>query len=42
MRLHRPGGFEEIKPADLKGQIAVCEAAAGPQWINAFYFGAKR
>jgi ABC-type antimicrobial peptide transport system permease subunit len=33
--------YEEIRPAELKGQIAVVEASAGPYWDNAAYFGAK-
>ena len=33
--------FEQIKPADIAGQIAVIEASAGPRWSNAFYLGAR-
>ena len=32
---------EEIRPADLHGQIAVIEASAGERWAQASYFGAR-
>jgi ABC-type antimicrobial peptide transport system permease subunit len=35
------GRVEEIRPADLKGQIAVVDAAGGELWRQAFYFGAS-
>ncbi|MBA2706500.1 MAG: hypothetical protein H0U59_01675, partial [Gemmatimonadaceae bacterium] len=33
--------YEDIRPAELKRQIAVVEASAGTYWTNAVYFGAK-
>src|SRR5581483_3870074 len=33
--------YEQIRPASLSGQIAVVEASAGENWVQAFYFGAR-
>ncbi len=33
--------YEQLRPASLKGQIAVIEANAGERWVDAFYCGAK-
>jgi len=33
--------YEQIKPASIKGQIAVVEASAKERWTDASYFGAK-
>ncbi len=35
------GRFDQINPAQLKGQIAVVEATAGRMWTQAAYFGAQ-
>ena len=32
---------DEIRPAELRGQIAVIEASAGERWTQAPYFGAR-
>src|SRR5262249_49495869 len=33
--------YDQIRPASIKGQIAVVEASAGGEWVQAFYFGAR-
>jgi len=33
--------YAHIRPADIRGQIAVIEAGAGENWSNAAYFGAR-
>jgi len=33
--------YEELRPASLKGQIAVIEASAGGRWPEVFYQGAR-
>jgi ABC-type lipoprotein release transport system permease subunit len=35
------GRYEQLRPASLRGQIAVVEAAAGGRWMDASYMGAK-
>ncbi len=33
--------YEQLRPASLRGQIAVIEASAGVNWAQAFYAGAR-
>ncbi|HEX3355374.1 MAG TPA: hypothetical protein VHS31_00230, partial [Tepidisphaeraceae bacterium] len=33
--------YEQLRPASLRGQIAVIEASAGGNWAQAFYVGAR-
>jgi ABC-type lipoprotein release transport system permease subunit len=33
--------YDQLKPASLRGNIAVVEVGAGARWSRAFYFGAK-
>ena len=33
--------YEQLRPKSIKGQIAVVEASAGGNWVQAFYFGAR-